>query len=139
LITVKREEAVKRHIEYTGQLSTQCRALSLGLLAFVWALMTTKEGPLLRGRDVITDHARWNLIAIALVVILALVFDAAQYFAGLKMQDRCLEKMSQERTEIGGYDEDGMFRLQDASFWAKLIALGLAVAWLLFYLGLWFL
>ena len=135
-MAIRREEAIKRHLEYTGQLSTQCRTLSLGLLAFIWALLT-KESPLRGSDSAITPHTRWNLLAIALVVILALVCDALQYFAGLKVQERFLTKIGESDT--GFYAMDGMYRLQTAAFWAKLFGIGFAVAWLLLYIGLWLL
>lgn len=126
---VKRDEVIKRHSDFSGQLSAQCRTLSAGILAFTWALMTKEDSSVQNGSG-LSGHK--NLVGIATVVILVLVMDGAQYYAGLKVQERCLKKMGTRDTAT--CDHDFWDTLQHRAFHAKLLGLGLAVLWLLAYL-----
>jgi uncharacterized membrane protein len=126
---VKRDEVIKRHSDFSGQLSAQCRTLSAGILAFTWALLTKEDSPIKTGTG-LSGHK--NLVGIATLVILVLVMDGAQYYAGLKVQELCLKKMGTRDTATCNHTFwDG---LQHKAFHGKLLGLGFAVLWLLAYL-----
>ena len=132
----KRDEVLKRRADFSGQLSTQCRTLSAGILAFAWALMTGNESPLKDAKThAITHASTWNLVGISSLVILVLAADAVQYYAGFKVEERCLNKMG--NGDQAAYSEDRVLLTQEIAFSAKLIGLGIAVVWLLTFLG-WF-
>ena len=131
--SVKREEIIKRRSEFSGQLSTQCRALSAGILAFTWALMTAKDGPVKEPGNLVGSRATLNLGGIALLVILVLTADAVQYYAALRVENRCLEKMGSNDSAM--YDQDLSYSVQRVAFGAKLVGLAIAVLWLLAFMG----
>lgn len=127
---VKRDDALKRRAEFSSQLSTQCRTLTAGLLAFGWALMTGEHSPLRDPHNQVVSSIRiWNLIGISVVAMLVLCFGALQYYAGMRVQERCLKKMTEDDSAM--YDHDFMYTLQNAAFITKLVALMLGLLWLL--------
>jgi hypothetical protein len=140
----KREEVVKRFADFSGQLSTQCRTLSIGILALAWGLMTSKDSPL-RGHETasplvpspISSVYKWNLIAISALVVLALIVDAAHYVAALGAERRCLVKMGEKGTEASYDLGSWAYILQEYAFWAKLSILGIASVWFIGLLTIW--
>jgi hypothetical protein len=126
---VKREDVIKRFGEYSGQLSAQCRTLSAAILVFIWALMTKQDSPAPCGQAQLVHR---GLVGIGALVILVLFTDAAQYYAALKVEERCLKKMGRDN-DIAMYDQDFWYDLQFRAFHAKFIGFGVAVVWLLGY------
>jgi hypothetical protein len=123
----KREDVLKRFGEYSGQLSAQCPTLSVGILVFTWALITKQESLVPCGQAFL---GRKNLVGIAALVILVLFADAAQYYAALKVEERCLRKMGIDE-DVATYDHDFWYEMQFRAFHAKFVGFGLAVVWLL--------
>jgi hypothetical protein len=130
-----RDEVLKRYAEFTGQLSTQCRTLGVGILAFAWALMTSNDSPL---KDAATHSlgraASRNLIGISLLVILVLAADAVQYYVGMRVEEGVLEKMEKNHCDTAMYGRDTR-AVQGVAFHAKLVGLAIAVLWLVIFLG----
>lgn len=133
-----REEVLKRRAYFSSQLSTQCRTLSLGLLAFTWALMTGKDSPLRDTTTRMVDASNhWQLVGISCLAIGVLCVDAVQYFAGLQVEEQCLKKFKDVKTadERRTYSVTFARRVQDSAFYAKIVGLIIAVVWLLGFLG----
>jgi hypothetical protein len=134
MIGVTRDEVLKRCAEFSGQLSTQCRTVSIGLLAFAWALMTSKDSPLIDQTTRMLDASRrWQLVGISCVAIGALVADLIQYYAGLRVERKVLKKFDDAKSndDRRTYDVTPARKVQDGAFYTKLIGLGIAVVWLL--------
>jgi hypothetical protein len=142
MLGVTRDEVLKRCADFSGQLSTQCRTLGVGILAFAWALMTSKDSLLLNPATKIVDaNRRWHLLGISCLAIGALFADLIQYYAGLKSEVHTLKKFDNAKSEDERrtYDVSFAARIQDSAFFLKLLALGIAAIWLIGLLGsVWF-
>jgi hypothetical protein len=129
---VKRDEVQKRYMEVSGLLSSQCRNLGIGILAFLWALMTKGNSAAPGGAP---PSMNLNILGVAALTILVLLADAGQYYAALKVEERCLRKFDRPNApDIAMYDLDLWYEMQYWFFHTKFVGFGLAVAWLLGYL-----
>jgi hypothetical protein len=130
-----REEVVKAYGEASNQLSTQCRTLSLGILALSWAMLTSKDSPLREGAKSLSPALKWNLVGIEAAVILVLAIDAWHYVLALHVEDKARTKIGDNPTVM--YDKDVWYVLAKRAFWSKLIALGATAIWFVIVLSIW--
>jgi hypothetical protein len=112
----------------SDRLSTQIRALILGVLALVWLFLSgNKDVPALTLRT----HTR-QLLAIAGLCVLTLLIDAIQYWASYLSSNAVRREAEKQNKAEAEYAEGSLMRcLQQGSFWAKQITAIIATAWLL--------
>lgn len=122
-ITAERQAA-------STQLSTQSRAIALGVLAVVWLLLNGSQDTLSKRFATFADPLLW----IAATCVIALVADFLQYAFALRETDLALDDTENAtKLEEAGYDDPSWLRrLNVASFVLKLVASCVAAGWLLF-------
>ncbi|MCY7290258.1 MAG: hypothetical protein LH624_18950 [Cryobacterium sp.] len=128
-ITAERQSA-------SGQLSTQSRAIALGVLAVAWLLLGGTQQPLSERFAGFNESLLW----IAAVCVVSLVADFLQYSFTLHETNLALGDSHKAKTaDEAGYDDPSWLRrISNACFLLKLSASLFAAGWLLYviYRGL---
>ena len=116
----------------SGQISSQVRSIVLGVLAFVWLFLSgAKDIPV----AMVAALPKQQLVAIAFLSVLALLFDLLQYTAGFVYSKGVLET-SEATDQPPAWNADApLYVARQVLFWSKQIAAGAAVVWLLTLLG----
>jgi hypothetical protein len=112
----------------TDRLSAQVRTLVLGILALVWAFLSSNKDvlPLKLGAS------KEPLVLIGAICILTLVLDLLQYMCSYVSANRVRRRAEAGHQDTAEYDEaSGVRLLQRFLFWAKQITTLGAAAWLL--------
>jgi len=118
----------------TDRLSTQVRAIAIGVLALSWGILI---GDSTTTRDLAAEF-RWHFVGIGVAAVLVMFFDFLQYVAGYFNTMRVYRKMLRDSTTDAEFDQRALlFRLRKALFYIKMIALCATVAWLVTTLGRW--
>lgn len=115
-------------IAASSALSTQTRTIALGVLALAWLLLSGTE-------DSLTKFASYStqLLCIAGLSVLALLFDYAQYIFTLWETDSALKaSLGAQSVDAAGYDEKCRKRTAaNVSFFLKIFVVFVAAAWIL--------
>jgi len=123
---VATEEEFKKNLDFSSdRISTQVRAVALGVLAIVWAIfISTGDNPLVSLRK------SSSLVPIVFLCVLALVFDllhyAASFLSSFDGLDRAQKSVVKEAKPRVGFE---LFHY--AFFFLKQVACAVAAIWVL--------
>jgi hypothetical protein len=120
----------------TGQLSTQVRALALGILAFTWGLFISNS-PFARS---LTARLNRHLVGVSIIAVMTMSFDFLQYLMGYINVDSLFNSVEADGATEGSYKYDGLsWKARKWCFRAKIFTLIVAILWLVSVLGYWLL
>jgi hypothetical protein len=118
----------------TDRLSTQVRTTALGVLVFSWGLLMG-ESTVAKS---LAAQLKWDLVAIAALAVLAMLFDILQYLFGYWNTRKVLSAMEAAGKTEASYDYSScLYRLRSFFFAAKMVAMTAGAVWLVFVLGRW--
>lgn len=125
----KRIDEIQNSRDFAAvSISTQARTICLGVLALVWLLLGGTQEAL---SDKFHCHTN-SLLAIAVVCVLALMCDFAQYIVTYIDTDRALDEAIEATTLEQAQFNDGALRKSSQTlFVLKIIATAVASFWLL--------
>lgn len=114
------------------QISSQVRSLVLGVLAFVWLFLSG-------GKDIpasmVAAMPKEQLVAVAMLAIIALVVDLLQYVLGFVYSKAVLNSAEASGSSPAFDTSALLYRARTFAFWSKQAAAVAAVGWLLLLLG----
>jgi len=116
----------------SDRLSAQVRMLGLGMIAFVWALLSGTGGTFLK----FTAGDKRQLAAVAALSLLAMLLDFLQYACGYCCADSLHRKLLKEGKACGDYSyRDWRYVARKICFWAKQVTVFVGAAWLIWLVG----
>jgi hypothetical protein len=116
----KREQALDRKKEVTGETSNQTRALAAGLLIFLWAIFTGTSPLTLT----LTRHFSSFLLLAGMFEVMALFCDFFQYIVAHEAAKDALERASKEEHQGPVFNPTSwVYKAQTWFFNSKIICL----------------
>jgi hypothetical protein len=113
-----RSDLAKELDTYSGAVSTQLRTINLGILGLVWLLLLRKEEMAWLAQRI----PQKALLSVALVCLVELVLDLAQYLFAEKVVESAFDRASASSNGMADYDEHSfVYRSQLFCYRAKLL------------------
>jgi hypothetical protein len=112
-------ESIIKELEFlSDRLSSQARAIAIGLLALSWTILVG-ESTTLRS---LADNLRSRLLIVSVLAISALIFDFLQYLFGYVGVNQTRKKAEKARASSMEYSYETLpWRFRIVSFWIKLL------------------
>ncbi|HEC69358.1 MAG TPA: hypothetical protein ENI31_03620 [Candidatus Omnitrophica bacterium] len=111
----RKDFIIKEKNFHSDKISTQIRAVAIGLLIIIWGILIEKAKP-------ISVALKKHLLAIALIALLVMFLDFLQYLFGYANNTALLHQMDKEKKDEIQYDySDWCYKGQRCCFWSKII------------------
>lgn len=115
----------------SGQISTLVRTAALGVLAVVWLFLSGSKG----AAPILGEVPAWQLVSIAALSILAILFDLLQYVCAYEQIKRARHAARAADKPTIEYTDDAYRKARFAFFRAKFWVTMIAAVWLIYALA----
>jgi|SRR6185312_2604154 len=115
----------------SGQISTLVRTVALGVLAVVWLFLSGSK----EAAPILGEVPAWQLVSIAALSILVILFDLLQYVCAFEQVKRARQAARLTEKTTVEYPDDAYRKARFAFFRAKFWVAMIAAAWLIYALA----
>jgi hypothetical protein len=125
-------EVADRLLQLSDRISTQVRALAIGIIAFGWSLFSADSASI----KLLVQASKVSLLTILALAILALLLDFLQYVAGYKVANKVRLAIEDGTKHDAKYDyKSFLYRTQEFLFFSKQAVIAVSCGWLMFTVG----